>query len=160
MSLPLAIQGLLRLRSRLEQEVTEARATREHVRRMDAAAVLDRAQARACFHEEMRMIEREVMEALSAAAGRVGVEPLKLELLERFEPDACTQVRALIAENRSLVAALAEVEELNRTLLERAHRLLRGYLTTVNQSRAPTAYNRRGYLVGARAATVGVSTRI
>lgn len=160
MSLQKATQALLRLKSRLEREVADARDTREHVRRMDASAVLDRSQARAFFQEEMRMIEREVVLALTNAAKLAGVEPLKLELLEPSAPEECAYIRTLIAENRSLAAALAEVEELNRTLLERAHRLLRGYLGTVTQSRAPTAYNRRGYLVGSKPVAVGVSQRI
>lgn len=158
MSLADAVQPLSRLKALLEQEVLAARETREHVRRMDPAAVLERAEERTVFADRVRAEEAAVVEALTRAAAAHSLEPLRLDLLAPLDPDGVAAVRALLDETRALASALAELEELNGALLARAQQVLRAYIGALAGGQASASYDRRGYRV-AMGAPAGVSQR-
>jgi hypothetical protein len=130
------------LRDLLANEVEDAQGQREQLRTLDAAALLDGARARAEFNASAARLQRELASELSAIAAERHLPQLSLEVLAGFAPTEAAALSRTFAEIRSLAAALAELDHLNRAVAERALACVERYMQAL--ALAPQAYDRRG----------------
>jgi hypothetical protein len=131
-----------RLRDLLAHEVEDARAQRKQLRTLDSAALLAGASKRADFNASAANLQRELADELSAIARERHLPQLSLESLAGFAPAEASALSRTFAEIRSLAAALAELDQLNRAVAERALACVERYLQAL--ALAPQAYDRRG----------------
>jgi FlgN protein len=130
------------LRECLAREVDRSRAQREHLKTLDSAALFRGAEARAQFNASAARLQQELGEHLAAVAKERGLEQISLEALAAFAPAEAAALSRVFAEIRSLATALAEIDQLNRAIAERALACVESYLQAL--SLAPQAYDRRG----------------
>jgi regulator of sirC expression with transglutaminase-like and TPR domain len=144
------------LRRALEAEVERARHEREALRTLDSARLFASATARAAFNAEVARLESALAARLARAAGALGLPEVTLARLALRAPAEAAALAALLADVRSLAAALAELDRLNLALAGRAAACVQGYLNALSPT--PAAYDRRG-LRSAGASRSAVSTR-
>jgi hypothetical protein len=137
-----AVRAAGELRDALAAEVEAAREERGLFRSLDARALLDRASARAGFQAKVARLEERLREALTAAAGRLGLAEVTLHTLATREPAGAASLSRVFGEVRALSSALAELDRLNQFLAARALRVVRGYVDALSPT--PSAYDRRG----------------
>jgi hypothetical protein len=137
-----AVAIAARLRDLLAGEVEGARGQREHLRALDATALLEGARARAEFNASAARLQRELAGELGAIAAERHLPQLSLETLAGFAPAQAATLSRTFAEVRSLAAALAELDHLNRAVAERALACVERYMQAL--ALAPQAYDRRG----------------
>lgn len=142
MSLELAIAAAGKLRASLEAEVDAARAERTLLRQMDAPGLFARAAERGRFLAEVARRERELADALAAAASSLGLPEVTTASLEAASPAAGRRLSGALGDIAALAGALREVDALNADLARRALRCVRGYVDAL--APAPTAYGRAG----------------
>jgi ABC-type transporter Mla subunit MlaD len=130
------------IRDVLEAEVEQARAERALIRTMDTAGLMRRAAARAEFNAAVARRQAQLSEELAAAAKVLGLGEVTLDRLRAAAPLGAQRLADSLAEVRALAAALAELDDLNRLLGQRALSYVRSYLGALNPT--PSAYDRRG----------------
>ena len=131
------------IREGLAAEVALARDERVLIRQMDAEGLNLRAQKRADFNARTSRLMAELGEALGVAGKELGLSGgITLEALQARVPVEGRRMTALLGEVRSLAAALAELDALNRMLGQRALSYVRAHLSVL--SPRPAAYDRRG----------------
>jgi hypothetical protein len=138
------------IRDALRVEVDSARGERALIRAMDVEALMRRAAQRAQFNALVGQRQEQLSTALAVAAGALGLREVSLPSLREAAPEPSARLDEILAEVRALSAALAELDELNRALGQRALSFVRAYLGAL--SPAPAAYNRRGAAAAAAAA--------
>jgi len=134
------------IRRALEAEVERARHERALIRTMDVDGLVQRATLRATFNESVRRLQQELGAALGAAGATLGLKEVTVASLYAQLPEQATRLEEGLAAVRSLAAALAELDDLNRILGQRALAYVRAYLGAMNPT--PAAYNRRGSSTG------------
>jgi hypothetical protein len=137
-----SIETAQRLRDCLTNEVERARAERQHLKALDAPALFRGAETRAEFNSTAASLQQELADHLASVAKERGLAQLTLEALAGFAPTEASALSRIFAEIRSLAAALAEIDQLNRAIAERALACVESYLQAL--SSAPQAYDRRG----------------
>ena len=142
MGLQDAIETARRLRDELAGEVERARSQREHLRTLNAPALFQSAENRAEFNETAATLQHQLASQLAAVARERSLAQVSLEALARFAPSEAAALSRAFAEIRSLAAALAEIDLLNRSIAERALACVESYLQALTL--APQAYDRRG----------------
>ncbi|HTT69691.1 MAG TPA: flagellar export chaperone FlgN [Anaeromyxobacteraceae bacterium] len=142
MNLERSLEMARQLRDELAAEVERARAERQLIRTLDAAALFTRASERGAFVAEVARLERELSLALGRAAGTAGLVAGTLERLEALAPEATQVLKGVLSEVRSLASALQEIDRLNLKLADRALACVRGYVEALRPS--VRAYDRRG----------------
>jgi len=134
------------IRKALEAEVERARQERALIRTMDVDGLVRRATLRASFNEQVGRLQQDLASALSGAGAALGLKEVTVAALRAVLPQPAAQLDDGLAAIRSLAAALAELDELNRILGQRALSYVRAYLGALNPT--PTAYTRRGSSTG------------
>ena len=134
------------IRKALEAEVERARLERALIRTMDVDGLVQRANIRAAFNDQVRRLQQDLAAALSAAGAALGLSEVTVASLRAVLPEPAARLDEGLAAVRSLAAALAELDELNRILGQRALSYVRAYLGVLNPT--PTAYTRRGSSTG------------
>jgi hypothetical protein len=142
MGLEQAIATATSLRECLAREVDRARTERQHLKNLDAQALLQGAEVRAEFNSNAARLQRDLSDHLADVANERNVSQMSLEALARFAPSEASLLSRVFAEIRSLAAALAEIDQLNRAIAERALACVESYMHSL--SLAPQAYDRRG----------------
>lgn len=142
MGLLQAIETARNLRDCLASEVERARAEREHLKKLDAPALFRGAETRAEFNTTAARHQQTLADQLAEVAHERGISQVTLEALAGFAPVEAGTLSRVFAEIRSLAAALAEIDQLNRAIAERALACVESYLQAL--SLAPQAYDRRG----------------
>jgi hypothetical protein len=130
------------LRAALEAEVGRARHERVLIRTFDVQGLLERATARGELNALVAALERDLAGHLAGAGRALGLEEVTLEALAARAPEPAARLAASLAEVRSCAAALAELDDLNRSLTQKALACVRGYLNAVMP--VASAYDRRG----------------
>jgi hypothetical protein len=143
------------LRDALRVEVERARAERGLIRAMDVHGLMRGAAARAEFNALVVRRQTQLRAELGLAAGSLGRMETVIERLRAAAPVLTERLSASLAEARSLALALAELDELNRLLGQRALQFVRAYLGAINPR--PAAYDRRGLATAAAAAAARTS---
>jgi FlgN protein len=151
-----ALNTAAALRRALEAEVERARHEREALRTLDSDRLFASASARAAFNAEVARLESALATRLARAAGALGLPEVTLARLALRAPAAAAALSAVLADIRSLAAALAELDRLNVALAGRAAACVHGYLNALSPT--PAAYDRRG-LRAAGMSRSAVSTR-
>ena len=128
-----------------------ARGERGLIRTMDVEKLVRRAAARAEFNATVARRQGQLAEELGAAAKALGLEEVTLDRLRDAAPVAAARLADGLAEVRALAAALAELDDLNRLLGQRALSYVRAYLGALTPT--PAAYDRRGTAQAAGAAS-------
>jgi len=137
-----AIDTAQRLREQLASEVERARGQRDLLRTLNAPALFQGAETRSEFNEIAAALQKELAGQLAAVAREHSLDQLSLEALARFAPSEAAALSRAFAEIRSLAAALAEIDQLNRSIAERALACVESYLHALTHT--PQAYDRRG----------------
>jgi hypothetical protein len=156
MSLEAALGAAARLRDALAAEVDRSRAERALLKRLDGAALLERAAERARFLEQAARHEREMAGALAQAAGLLGLPEVTVARLQAAAPGPGARLAGLLSDIRALAGALREIDQLNASLARRALSCVRGYVEAL--APVPRAYERGG-LRAAGPALATVSSR-
>jgi hypothetical protein len=134
------------IRKALEAEVERARQERALIRTMDVDGLVHRAALRATFNDQVRRLQNDLAAALGAAAATLGLKEVTVAALRALQPEQATRLEEGLGAIRALAAALAELDDLNRILGQRALSYVRAYLGAMNPT--PTAYTRRGSSTG------------
>lgn len=150
----IAITNLIR--DALRAEVERARAERGLIRAMDVDGLLRRAAARAEWNTVVNQRQAQLSSELGLAARVYGLTEVTIEGLRGVAPAATERLAQSFAEVRALAAALAELDDLNRALGQRALSFVRAYLSAL--SPRPAAYDRRG--LSAAVAVARASTTV
>ena len=130
------------IRRALEAEVERARQERALIRTMDVDGLVHRAALRATFNDQVGRLQQNLGSALAAAGAALGLQEVTVAALRAHKPQQSDRLADGLADIRSLAAALAELDDLNRLLGQRALSYVRAYLGALNPT--PSAYNRRG----------------
>jgi len=130
------------IRDALAAEISVAREERVLIRNMDADALNGRAQTRAEFNDKTAGLMAQLGDVLGSAGQDLGLPSVTLDALQASAPQAGRHMAALLAEVRSLAAALSELDALNRLLGQRALSYVRAHLAVLSPK--PAAYDRRG----------------
>ena len=130
------------IRDALAAEIAVAREERVLIRTMDADALNVRAQTRSIFNDKTAALMTELGEVLGGAGKELGLPNVTVEALQATAPQEGRRMAALLAEVRSLAAALSELDALNRLLGQRALSYVRAHLAVLSPK--PAAYDRRG----------------
>ena len=130
----------------LEAEVERARQERALIRDMNVDGLVERATLRAAFNDHVRRLQQDLGTALAAAGAELELKEVTVASLRVYLPEEATRLEDGLASIRSLAAALAELDDLNRLLGQRALSYVRAYLGALNPT--PAAYNRRGSSTG------------
>ena len=136
-----AIAVTHQIRDALRAEVERARAERVLIRAMDVEGLMKRD----CARRVERAGQSEASAALvgaGAGCARLWSQEVTIDGLRGIAPAPTDRLAQAFAEVRALAAALAELDDLNRALGQRALSFVRSYLTAL--SPRPTAYDRRG----------------
>jgi hypothetical protein len=143
------------IRKALEAEVNRAREQRALIRVMDVEALVRRATLRAEFNTSVGHLQQQLTVQLGAVAAELGLPEMTVEALRRQLPGSADRLSDSLAAIRALAGALAELDDLNRLLGQRALSYVRAYLGAVNPT--PAAYDRRGSAAAARPPTTTMS---
>ena len=138
-----AIKVTQQIRDALRAEVERARAERALIRAMDVEGLLRRATARGEWNALVNQRQSQLSSELAQAARALGLQEVTIDLLRAVAPAPTERLAQAFAEVRALAAALAELDDLNRALGQRALSFVRAYLGALNPR--PTAYDRRGF---------------
>jgi len=138
-----AIVITLQIRDALRAEVDRARAERALIRAMDVEGLLRRATVRAEWNAQCNQRQAQLSAELAHAARAHGLSEVTIDRLRGVAPAATERLAQAFAEVRALAAALAELDDLNRALGQRALSFVRAYLGALNPR--PAAYDRRGF---------------
>lgn len=130
------------IKSALEGEVGRAQGERVLVRKFDVQGLFRRAAQREGFNTDVARLQQGLTVELRAIAQHYGLEEVTLERLAILAPEPARRLTAVLAEVRALAGALAELDELNRTLAHRASVCVKGYLQALSIS--TSGYDRRG----------------
>ncbi|HEX3698105.1 MAG TPA: flagellar export chaperone FlgN [Polyangia bacterium] len=144
--LELALTVVDSIRKALEAEVERARQERALIRTMDVDGLVHRAALRATFNDQVRRLQNDLAAALGAAAAALGLKEVTVAGLRARQPAEAARLEDGLGAIRALAAALAELDDLNRILGQRALSYVRAYLGAMNPT--PTAYTRRGSSTG------------
>jgi len=136
------------IRKALEAEVNRAREQRALIRVMDVEGLVRRATLRAEFNTSVGQLQQQLTVQLGAVATRLGLPEMTVEALRKKLPGPAAELSDSLAAIRALAAALAELDDLNRLLGQRALSYVRAYLGAVNPT--PAAYDRRGSAAAVR----------
>jgi hypothetical protein len=149
-----AIAVTHQIRDALRAEVDRARAERVLIRAMDVEGLMKRATARAEWNALVNQKQAQLSTELALVARAYGLSEVTIDGLRGIAPAPTERLAQAFAEVRALAAALAELDDLNRALGQRALSFVRSYLTAL--SPRPTAYDRRGMApaAGARSSTI------
>jgi hypothetical protein len=153
-----AIVITTQIRDALRAEVDRARAERGLIRAMDVEALMARAKARGEFNAIVSQRQAQLGAELGAAGQAFGLKEVTVEGLRAVAPGLGDALSGVLAEVRSLAGALAELDDLNRLLGQRALSFVRAYLSAL--SPRPAAYDRRGLATAAAAAAARTSTTV
>ena len=145
-----AITITQQIRDALRAEVERARAERALIRAMDVEGLLRRATARGEWNLLCNQRQAQLSAELAQAARAHGLSEVTIDRLRGVAPAATERLAQTFAEVRALAAALAELDDLNRTLGQRALSFVRAYLGALNPR--PAAYDRRGFAPAAAVA--------
>lgn len=143
------------IRKALEAEVNRAREQRALIRVMDVEGLVRRATLRAEFNTSVGQLQQQLTVQLGAVAAELGLPEMTVEALRRHLPGSADRLSDSLAAIRALAGALAELDDLNRLLGQRALSYVRAYLGAVNPT--PAAYDRRGSAAAARPPTTTMS---
>ncbi|HET6281116.1 MAG TPA: flagellar export chaperone FlgN [Polyangia bacterium] len=143
------------IRKALEAEVNRAREQRALIRVMDVEGLVRRATLRAEFNTSVGQLQQQLTVQLGAVAAELGLPEMTVEALGRHLPGSAERLADSLAAIRALAGALAELDDLNRLLGQRALSYVRAYLGAVNPT--PAAYDRRGSAATARPPTTTMS---
>jgi hypothetical protein len=143
-----AISITNQIRKALEAEVNRAREQRALIRVMDVEGLVRRATLRAEFNTSVGQLQQQLMVRLAAVAAELGLPEMTVEAVRKKLPGPAAELSDSLAAIRSLAAALAELDDLNRLLGQRALSYVRAYLGAVNPT--PAAYDRRGTAAAVR----------
>lgn len=143
------------IRKALEAEVNRAREQRALIRVMDVEALVRRATLRAEFNTTVGQLQLQLTEQLSGVAAELGLSEMTVEALRATLPGSAERLSDSLGAIRALAAALAELDDLNRLLGQRALSYVRAYLGAVNPT--PAAYDRRGTAAAVRPPTTTMS---
>lgn len=148
-----AIKKTEEIRDALAAEIVIAREERVLIRNMDSDGLLTRARKRAEFNQRTADLQRALAAELGQAAQALGLREVTLDALKTKSPALGQRMSDVLAQVRSLAAALSELDGLNRMLGQRALSYVRAHLTVLSPK--TTAYDRRGGTgADARASTV------
>ena len=153
-----AIVLTVQIRDALRAEVDRARAERVLIRTMDVDGLMRRANARSEFNASVSRTQTQLAAELELAGQALGVKEVTVEALRAAAPDPGDRLSGMLAEVRSLAGALAELDDLNRLLGQRALSFVRAYIGAL--SPRPAAYDRRGLSTAAADASVRRSTTV
>jgi hypothetical protein len=142
MSLPLALEVALKLKASLATEVARSQESRAVLKTLDTPALLAQASLREAFNQHSAYLTRELATHLGAFAKEHALPDVSLEQLRKLAPFEGEQLTGIFAEIRSLSQALAELDEINQQLAEKALSVVKAYVTHL--APRPNAYNRRG----------------
>src|SRR3954468_2741778 len=145
-----AIAVTHQIRDALRAEVERARAERVLIRAMDVEGLMRRATARAEWNALCNQKQAQLSSELALVARAYGLKEVTIDGLRGIAPAPTDRLAQAFAEVRALAAALAELDDLNRALGQRALSFVRSYLTAL--SPRPTAYDRRGMALAVAAA--------
>src|SRR5262249_42392878 len=145
-----AIAVTHQIRDALRAEVERARAERVLIRAMDVEGLMKRASARAEWNALVNQKQAQLSSELALVARAYGLTEVTIDGLRGVAPAPTERLAQAFAEVRSLAAALAELDDLNRALGQRALSFVRSYLTAL--SPRPAAYDRRGMAAAAAVA--------
>jgi hypothetical protein len=145
-----AINVTQQIREALRAEVERARAERGLIRAMDVEGLLRRATARGEWNALINAKQSQLSTELAQAARVFGLNEVTIDRLRGVAPAPTERLAQAFAEVRALAAALAELDDLNRALGQRALSFVRAYLGALNPR--PTAYDRRGFAPAVAAA--------
>jgi hypothetical protein len=145
-----AIAITTQIRDDLRAEVDRARAERVLIRAMDVEGLLRRATARGDWNRLVNQRQSQLSSELALAARDHGLTEVTIDRLHAVAPAPTDRLALAFAEVRALAAALAELDDLNRALGQRALSFVRAYLGAL--SPRPTAYDRRGFAPAVAAA--------
>jgi chorismate mutase len=158
MTLDTAIAIAKGLKDALAEEVARARSERQILRSLDAEGILQHVSLRECFNAQAHDIHEELQQELRRVARGLGLNGTTVEHFFSKIPADAGRLSKVLAEIRALAGSLAELDELNKQLAERAQACVKGYLNALTVR--PAAYDRRG-LTSFGGPTAGVlSTRI
>lgn len=142
MHLANAIAVTRELKAALATEVENARAQRQVLRTFDGEKLFDMAVQRERFNTRASMLQARLAEALAQAGRAYQLPSVTLEALLAASPEEGEKLALELAEIRSLAAALAELDALNRVLADKALSCVRAYTQSLQPT--VTAYDRRG----------------
>jgi hypothetical protein len=142
MSLPLALDIALKLKTSLATEVTRSQESRAVLKTLDTPALLAQASLREAFNQHSAWLTAELARHLGAFAQQRGLTDVTLEQLRKLAPFEGEQLSGVFAEIRALSQALSELDEVNQQLAEKALTVVRAYVTHL--APRPSAYTRRG----------------
>ncbi|MDP2270567.1 MAG: hypothetical protein Q8N23_35215 [Archangium sp.] len=142
MSLPLALDIALKLKASLATEVARSQESRAVLKTLDTPALLSQAALREAFNQHSAYLTSELAKHLGAFAQEHGLTDVSLEQIRKLVPFEGEQLSGVFAEVRSLSQALAELDEVNQQLAEKALTVVRAYVTHL--APRPAAYTRRG----------------
>ena len=141
-SLERAIQTTEEIRDALAAEIDIAREERVLIRNMDIDGLFARAAKRNDFNVRTASLQQRLGAELGEVANGFGMTEVTLDGLKARAPGLGQRMSAVLAEVRSLAAALAELDSLNKLLGQRALSYVRAHLSVL--SPRPSAYDRRG----------------
>ncbi len=141
-SLDRAIATSSRLKEALDNEVVEARQERVLLRKFDVEGLLARATKRGEFNAHVLKLEQELADHLRVVGQDLGLTEVSLASLAAKRPVEGGRLSSILGDVRALAGALAELDELNRRLAQRATACVRGYLGAVTAQ--PAGYDRHG----------------
>src|ERR1700747_2480880 len=104
------------IREALEVEVERARQERALIRTMDIDGLVARASLRASFNDRVRGLQGELASALAAVGSALRLRGVTIASLGAVLPGPAGRLDEGLAAIRSLAAALAELDDLNRIL--------------------------------------------
>lgn len=141
-SLDHAVEAAAELRRALDQEVFRAQGERDLIRRFDTDALFQRASARTAWNAEMVRLQARLALALRHVGDDLGLAEVTIEGLQQKLPTEASSLVDVLSEVRARAEALKELDELNRSLAERASACAKGYLQAL--SLTSSGYDRRG----------------
>jgi hypothetical protein len=146
-----AITVTHQIREALEGEVGRARAERGLIRTMDIDGLTRRAALRAEFNATIQQLQGRLSAELAGVAQTLGITEVTVDGLRQAAPAQGERLSESLAAIRALAGALAELDDLNRLLGQRALSYVRAYMGAVNPT--PAAYDRRGSTATGRMST-------
>jgi hypothetical protein len=153
-----AIAVTHQIRDALRAEVERARAERVLIRAMDVEGLMKRASARAEWNALVNQKQAQLSSELALVARAYGLSEVTIDGLRGIAPAPTERLAQAFAEVRALAAALAELDDLNRALGQRALSFVRSYLTAL--SPRPAAYDRRGMAPASGARSSNTVSRV
>lgn len=142
MSLSLALDTAVKIRSSLATEVARSQESRAVLKSLDAPILLAQASLREAFNQHSAWLTAELAKHLGQFAQEHGLADITLAQLRALSPLEGEQLTCVFAEIRALSQALRELDQVNQQLAEKALTLVRAYVTHLAPT--PSAYTRWG----------------